>query len=236
MAETCVGEPLSWLTLERHHLGETAGAERARVEAHLAGCGTCRAVLGVLEADPPRPLRPLPVAADVLRRPPWSLRWTFAAPAGALVGAVILLALVLAPPAAPEWNGPLPRVAVKGGERAVTVVRERAGAVVPDARTFAPGDRLKVALTCPPGERLAWDVVVFQTDGPAFPLRAGQWVACGNGVPLPGAFRPTLAAPAIVCVVAADAPPDRAVLADPAALPAGAVCAPLLPVSPARGR
>ena len=41
MTARCIGEPVSWLRLERHHLGEGDAAERARVQAYRRAVTTC---------------------------------------------------------------------------------------------------------------------------------------------------------------------------------------------------
>ena len=41
-AATCVGQPISWLALERYALAELDGAVAADVRAHLAACAPCR--------------------------------------------------------------------------------------------------------------------------------------------------------------------------------------------------
>jgi len=46
-----------------------------------------------------------------------------------------------------------------------------------------------------------FDVVVLDAEGASFPLEAGGTLACGNEVPLPGAFRLTGAAAEKVCLV-----------------------------------
>ncbi|MCA9667644.1 MAG: zf-HC2 domain-containing protein [Myxococcales bacterium] len=53
----CVETPVSWLRLERYHLGELDGAERARVETHLERCPVCRDCLAAIvrEAEAPAP-------------------------------------------------------------------------------------------------------------------------------------------------------------------------------------
>ena len=62
MSARCKGEPVSWLRLERYHLGELDGAERAQIEAHLAGCAACTEALASLAQDDAVALPPLPVA------------------------------------------------------------------------------------------------------------------------------------------------------------------------------
>jgi hypothetical protein len=99
---------------------------------------------------------------------------------------------------------------VKGvGEVVLGVVRERGGAIRHDARTFAPGDRWKIVVTCPPAAAAWVDVAVYdagQIDHPLEPARIG----CGNRVVLPGAFALTGDRANRVCVrIGAAAAPDR---------------------------
>ncbi|CAN5860192.1 hypothetical protein BH11MYX2_BH11MYX2_19660 [soil metagenome] len=92
---------------------------------------------------------------------------------------------------------------VKGvGEVVLGTVRERAGTIADDAPTFAPGDRWKIVLTCPPAGEIHTDVTVTELDSNAsadHPL-APATIACGNRVVLPGAFTLTGAHANRVCV------------------------------------
>jgi hypothetical protein len=81
----------------------------------------------------------------------------------------------------------------------VTLVRERAGEVVHEPRSFRRGDRFKVLLTCAVPEPVTVQVVVLQ-GGEAFRPLAPAEIRCGNRVALPGAFGLTGAEPAQICV------------------------------------
>jgi hypothetical protein len=112
--------------------------------------------------------------------------WRFALPAfGALAAAAIILFLLR--PREPS----LDNVAhIKGvGEVVVDVVRERDGTVRDDVRTFKPGDRFKVIVTCAPSHEVSIDVAVREdgSERPDHPLAPAKLV-CGNRVVLPGAF------------------------------------------------
>jgi hypothetical protein len=73
---------------------------------------------------------------------------------------------------------------VKGvGEVTIGVVRERAGTLTYDARTYRPADRWKVLVTCPPSAG-AWIDVEVGADHPLAPAH----LVCGNRVVVPGAF------------------------------------------------
>jgi hypothetical protein len=204
----CIGEPISWPRLERFAQG--GGADPAAAD-HLARCAACARCLDEIRGDLVA-LPPLAVPARAARR--WWL-----APAMALAGAAAV-ALVLwrtgagggpGGPGGPGGEGREDVARVKGvGEVVLGVVRERAGAVRLDARTYAPGDRWKVLVTCPPAASAWVDVAVYdagEVDHPLAPARIG----CGNGVALPGAFSITGGRANRVCVrIAAGAAPDRA--------------------------
>jgi hypothetical protein len=219
----CVGEPVSWLRLERFALGELEGAAAQSVSEHVATCPACR---GCLEQIGPIDLPPVRVPAPAAARPWWS--WPRLAWAGALLTAAAVLVLILAgrrdgAPAVAERH-----VRVKGGELTVSVVRERAGLVDLDATTFRTGDRLKLRITCTPaavGVPLHAEVVVFQ-GGASFPVPPAH-LFCDNDVTLPGAFRITDAAPATVCLAIGEHPPDRTAIARRGPHGPGLGCVPL---------
>ena len=193
----CTGQPISWLRLEQHAL-----AHDAAVEAHLAECAACRSCMDEIRGDVVA-LPALPELAPRRRR--WTWTWTWSLPA---LAAAALLLLIVWPRAHRE-----DRVAIKGvGEVVIDLVREHDGAITESARTFEPGDRWKVVVTCPPSAGAWLDVAVFEIGGaaaPDYPMPAAH-VACGNRVYLPGAFVLTGARPNRVCVrVSADGPPAR---------------------------
>ena len=227
MSEHCIAEPISFLRLERHALGELVGAERASVQTHLSACASCRSCFDELRADEVA-LRPLPAptaavpksSPRVRRRAPAALAWAAALAAAAVV--VLSLRAALAPAPVPPA-----RKQIKGGELALELVRERAGDVLREPTTFAPGDRFSALVTCPQAAPMRWDLVVFQAGRAFFPLRPRAQLACGNHVALDGAFSLTGDATAIVCVVLdARAPIDREQVArgSASALPETSVC------------
>jgi hypothetical protein len=178
-ATQCIGEPISWLRLERFAL---AGGD-AQVRDHVAACPACKQCLDEIQRDVVA-LPPLPALAAPRRR--W---WMIALPiAGALAAAAI--ALVVLRPHEPAREN----VAhVKGlGEVVVDVVRERGGTIRQDARTFVPGDRWKIVVTCAQAKTAWLDVGVVEDGarGADYPLAPAQ-VTCGNRVVIPGAFRIT---------------------------------------------
>lgn len=225
-AIACIGQPVSWLRLERYALQELDGAGAAAVRSHLDDCAACRAALATIEGDadagagatvlPPLPAMPLPVfdaersraARDELadRRARSRSRWrrgTLATGLGVAVAAAAVLLLWLR---APGDDGRAGRHArVKGaGTVTLRLVRERAGVIAFDPADVAPDDRWKVELTCSNPGPLWTDVVVYQRGAASFPLPA-QPIGCGNQVAVPGAFRITDGG-ATICVALGAAP------------------------------
>ncbi|HUH01381.1 MAG TPA: hypothetical protein VML75_05255 [Kofleriaceae bacterium] len=225
-APRCTAEPVSWLRLERYALGETGTAEAASIAGHVEGCAACRSALASL--DEPIDLRPLPAAGPARG---WFERWRqywLGAGAVTLAAAAAVLLIVLRPgrPAPPDRPAPPPaRVAVKGGELAIDLVREHGGSTATDPSRFLEDDRFKVLVTCPPGHRQV-DVMIEQDGQRGFPL-AAQGLACGNRIALDGAFRITGSwAPVTVCAIAPDRGRADRVLLRVTPLPklANAVC------------
>lgn len=222
---------LSWLKLEQRLLNELEPAEASAVDAAVAGAPRLAArVAAIADAPalPPLDLSredsglPLPDEA----RPTGGAeviplrRWAGVATALALAAAALLVVWV-----GPKSEHPGPQTRWKGGELALTLDRARDGRVLEDAADFRPGDRFRVRLTCPPGDR-AWDLVVYQEGEASFPLDATEPLACGNRVVLPGAFTLDGDDEALVCAVLE--PPSRAGLAGGPPRE-GSVCAVLRP-------
>lgn len=182
----CIGEPISWLRLERFALEP----KDAAVRDHVAACPACKHCLDEIRRDV--------VALPVLDVPVKRRWWTFALPAFAAIAAAAVI-LFLLRPRDPERDG----VAhVKGiGEVVVDVLRERDGVVRDDVRSFRAGDRWKVVVTCPPTKAVALDVAVREqgTARADHPLSPGK-IVCGNRVVLPGAFTLTGEKPHRLCV------------------------------------
>ncbi|HXU81709.1 MAG TPA: hypothetical protein VN914_09960 [Polyangia bacterium] len=177
-------EPISWLRLERKALGEISGAEGASIDQHLAGCATCREAAASLQRS--LRLAPLPVMEERARLRPPAWRWLVGATAAAAAVTVFL-----ARPSPPS---------IKGSDITLTLVREHDGDTDLDPAFFAPGDRFKLLVTCPPQFRFPWDVVVFQ-DGQvrSFPYSKRGRLSCGNQVPLFGGMRLTGTTPVTIC-------------------------------------
>jgi hypothetical protein len=193
MSHACIGTPISWLRLERYHAGELPTAEHDDVAAHLRECIACAACLGEIVHDE-RALPPLPAA----RARPWYFqprRVTVIASALALAAAIILFARPEPKPESDRW---------KGSDVTLTLVHENEGVVPEAGAVYGDGDRFKVLVTCPPGKRATWDVAVIEHTEVSFPFEPAADIACGNQIPLPGAFRLTGHERVTVCLVWSD--------------------------------
>jgi hypothetical protein len=243
MNRDCIAEPISFLRLERHLQGGAKASERTRVDAHLAQCGACRACFEELQADTTqlpdwasvmanagaraaaseRAALPPRLAGRSLRRAGWT--------AALAAAAAALLAIVGREP----WDAselPPARIHIKGGELALTLIREHEGSVAQDAERFSPGDRFMARVTCPTDRPQAFELVVYEGEQASFPLDSRARLDCGNAVLLPGAFALTRASEHVVCAIVADAVPDRAALrrSGPGGLPRESVCQRLRPL------
>ena len=205
MTLRCIGEPLSWLRLERYHLGELGDGDRAEATEHLARCRACAACLARIEVDEARVLPPLEMGQATARAR--RARHIVAAAAGAVsVAAAVLLVM------GHTWrSGEVRREAelaaggrVKGGGVAFALVRDDGAWIAGTAGAFHAGERFKAVVTCPPETHPTFDLVVFDASGASFPLEPARELSCGNDVPLPGAFRLTGHAEERVCVVWSD--------------------------------
>jgi hypothetical protein len=128
---------------------------------------------------------------------------------------------------------------VKGDLVAFALVRDDGEPVTGPAGVFRDGDRFKVLLTCSPGTKVSFDFVVYEAGHASFPLAPARGLACGNGVPVPGAFRVTGSASQTVCVVwtEGDSGPDRVALGAASAAPAKhSLCKTLTPAEAAGPR
>jgi hypothetical protein len=202
---------VSWLRLERYHLGEVDADERRAVAEHLAACAVCAACLARIESDDASVLPPLAVPAPArgnvrpLRRAPW------VAAVGALAAAAAAFLFARGRSVEPQR---LAETRVKGGAVAFSLVREDGERIAGDSGVYRDGDRFKALVTCPPGESLAFDLVVTDAEGTSFPLEATGELSCANDVPMHGAFRLTGRSDETVCLAwSPDGPVDRTVLA-----------------------
>ncbi len=196
----CIDVPISWLRLERYHLGEVASDERGRIEEHLAACPACALCYARIEQDEAVALPPLPAVV----RPGGARRARVLAFGGGAVALAAALALAIGG----AWRGHDDarsrvggRAAVKGDAIAFSLVREDDERIEGATGIFRGGDRFKALVTCPPSmTEVPFELVVYDEAGEAsFPLSAAR-LACGNDVPLPGAFRLTGRGEVTVCV------------------------------------
>ncbi|HEY1695096.1 MAG TPA: zf-HC2 domain-containing protein [Polyangiaceae bacterium] len=215
MTARCTGEAVSWLRLERYHLGEIAENERRSIDAHLVGCPACAACLARIAEDDGVPLPALPdihAVAEGAAAPPaqglaartarsrWLLRASAAA-GGALAAAAAVVLFLRAGPRPGTGDVVAMRNHVKGDAVAFSLVRDDGARIDGPAGTFRDGDRFKAVVTCPPGAGMSFDLVVYDRGGAAFPLQPAVDLGCGNGTPLPGAFRLTGSDDENVCLV-----------------------------------
>ncbi len=199
---------LSWLALERFHLRELPPAEHDAAAAHLASCEACRRTLDEIASDDEaRALAPLPPRAASSAKPsvakviPWYARpRVMAAATGLALAAALVLVLGRAPWSSSDSSDrDDPRV--KGTSVSFALVREDA-ALVPEAGgPYRDGERFKALVTCPPGMKARFDLAVYERGAASFPLGEQTELACGNAVPLAGAFRVTGHERMTVCLV-----------------------------------
>ena len=200
----CKSAPISWLTLERHGLGEL-DAEHARVvDEHLSHCDVCRCCFQSVQAEfvlVELPALEAPPVEAAERKPGFfqRLRWAFVVATAAAAAILLLILLPLGKQVGSELPGA--RLSIKGGELAITLIRNRDGVVVVQPERFLPSDAFKVEVTCPMAAPLRGDVVVVQAGELSFPLAQAAPLDCGNRKPLAGAFRLEGQADAAVCLI-----------------------------------
>lgn len=208
-ARKCIDQPISWLELELHALGESQRPQE--IDEHLSACDACQEVMrSIDEGVQSMPALEIPAAASA--SPRWrTWRWSFA-----LAPALLLLFVLLREGSAPSPQG----TRSKGGDPSFELIRERDGQLLQPTH-FRPGDRFKLRLSCAGGKR-AVDLVVQQAGQLFYPWPATR-VSCGNDVVVPGAFSLS-GGPARVCLVlSGEEPPVRG------AIPDDALCTGLAP-------
>jgi hypothetical protein len=215
MSTRCISEPISWLRLERFHLGELPGPERAAITEHLAACPVCASCLARIREDDALVLPPLSTPQRARRGVLARFPLRAVAAIGALAaGGALFLGLRGDPHRVDTAPARLGEVRVKGDAIAFSLVREDGERITGPAGLYRDGDRFKALVTCPPGAHVALDVAVYDVGGASFPLESAGEIACGNEVPLPGAFRLTGETDETVCLVWAQGTAvDRAPLA-----------------------
>ena len=210
MTPPCTSVPVSWLRLERFHLGELADGERRSIAEHLAACAACAACAARIAADDALDLAPLVLGkAPAASAPAVTLRRRhprlLAMASGLALAAIVALAIGRA------WRTPWAtdaadeRTRTKGDGMAFVLVRDDGLRVTEPTGAFRDGDRFKAVVTCPPSMSAGFDLVVFDAGGASFPIEASRRLACGNEVPMPGAFRLTGTGRETVCLVWTDA-------------------------------
>jgi hypothetical protein len=219
----CIGEPISWLRLERYGLALVSATEQRSIASHLGECAACRACFERIEHGADALRLPLPAAVSRARRawPTWRNLGSWGLVASGALAALVLLAR--RPSSEPSAYAP-PNV--KGGELTLELVRMGADGQQREPSHFSADDRWKARLSCPPGFEGQVDLVVYQDVQVFFPLAAQAVERCGNGITLQGAFRMDGQSPVTVCVVLVErGSVDRALLArGVAGLPARHVC------------
>lgn len=210
------GVACSAMRVRRLEAGELHGEERARSEAHLAGCARCQAARRELEAERVALQTELPFetfAAGVAERLAAARRPARRLPSLALALAAGLVAVAAAPVvlriaaerAAIDADGGSSRA--KGGAEILLYVRDGDGArALAPGEAVPPGAALRVGLA-PAGRRYA-ALALVDADGVAL-LHAGP---AEPGV-LPGAFEWTAREGTLVLVLD-DAPVDGAALSE----------------------
>jgi hypothetical protein len=252
MTEQQTNEPVSWLRLERYHLGELSTEEAAEVARAIATDPATRECFEIIQrpsrlkplpelpsgSSPPgqrnQPvlLNPRPAPPSAPPEPPRGVVRLLRTPIAMtlLAAAAALLLYVIARPSEQVDGMPAARFHTKGGDVAMELVRERAGGVTMHPATFGDADHFKVMLTCPPSMAGRFEVMVFQGTDVFRPLSPLEPVACGNGVPLPGAFALDGTLPSTVCVAWGEAAQGGiAEHGGPAALSGKAVCTTVVP-------
>ncbi len=223
---TAPPDHLSWLTLERLHVGDLSPSAAEAAQKHLQTCAACQSNLHTITADA-RPLRPLiaaPASAPVFTphnqtptTKPAPRRWwipSLVAAAAALCVAVLMWPMP--PPAyiSPNTTSPTTphQLTPKGGARTLTVIRERAGLVTTQPQSYRAGDRFRLEVSCSPPAQLYWRVEVQQGQETFDPYPTHPPVLCQNNASIPGAFRMTTGGePVTICLhddpaAAADTP------------------------------
>ena len=193
------------------------GRAREQVAAHLAACPACAACLAHIEDDDARALPP----SARCRRPRGapssrSSRVRAAAALGALAAAAALVLGLRGDAHRGRGRAPAARREPRQGRRHRVHARARRRRAHRERR----GRRTATAIAsrrsspAPRGRRSRSTSSCTTRGGASFPLEPARGLACGNDVPLPGAFRLTGDDDETVCLVWGEGGPvDRGALA-----------------------
>jgi hypothetical protein len=201
----CIGEPISWLRLERFGLGELPAIEQGDVAQHLANCAVCRACFAAIDSPVELPPLPRPIARP--QRPGWLRSTAWLGGLSAALAALLLFLWLPEPGPGPGLEPPQSRLRVKGGEIALALVRIDPRGRQLAADRFERGDRFKILVTCPASLSARVEAVVYQAGRAYFPLDPQTLERCGNLRALDGAFQLDGTDPAVVCVAISDTKP-----------------------------
>jgi len=188
MREVCIDQPVSWLRLEMYALGALDAEQRSAIEAHINVCAACAHCLSRIEQPQVLPTLKLPERAPSLRIRLWQrcvAHWPQLSLGFALASVMLLSIWPKTTKQLPEISS---RVRVRGGEIAITLLREHQGMVTEDPKVFKQGDRFKVLVTCPPQWNVPWRIIVLQGKEAFQPLPTPTDFRCGNKQSVPGAF------------------------------------------------
>jgi hypothetical protein len=154
--------------------------------------------------------------------------------AAATLAAVVVVLVIRAPAhRGGERSATLPRLRAKGGEIAFSLVGDFGERIEGSEGSYRDGDRFKAIVTCPPSMKATFYLVVLDSSGVSYPIEPVSGVACGNNVPLLGAFRLTGEATETVCLFWSEGEPmsrsDAATIEE--TLSNNALCKQLRPAS-----
>ena len=200
---------VSWVQMELYHIGELSKAETSRVAAYLESAPSPD-VMDVTIRNDKRPMPPLCIDEIWNIGPSWTQRlsgpvWGFAA---AACVALVIAVLVTDSKRRDILSDDTP-VRIKGGETALSVIRNRNDLLTANPKTYRDGDRLKLNLTTAATEPFWAEIVVQQGSELFFPYDDLVEIKGGNRVSLPGAIGLTGTGRVTICILALDPMPSR---------------------------
>lgn len=202
----CHGQSVSWLKLERYHIGELRAEDQREIASHLSECPLCNQKYQQIITDD-RPLRQLEIktVSETSSSFRFALMWGLGVTA--TVAALLFVVVRTNPDAPPTFPGS--KISYKGGDTVVTLAREREGRVIYDPQTYRNDDRFRLFLTSPEVGLLPVEVVVFQGCDVYFPYPDRLEIPSGNRVPIAGALRLTGNEKTRVCILLGPDLPSR---------------------------